>query len=134
MFGNDLFISICGRFIPKWSTSSGPQCRNNHNRNMNIMKKLIIPLTLVLGTIVSEVNAQVVVVRRPVRRVVVAPLPPARMTVVRPLPRVIVTPRPVVVAPDPVIITPKPVIVAPFPVQPLSSTTVVRRKTVIYKP
>ncbi|MGK9118090.1 hypothetical protein [Olivibacter jilunii] len=98
------------------------------------MKKLIIPLTLVLGTIVSEVNAQVVVVRRPVRRVVVAPLPPARMTVVRPLPRVIVTPRPVVVAPAPVIITPKPVIVAPFPVQPLSSTTVVQRKTVIYKP
>lgn len=77
------------------------------------MKKIIIPLALVLGTIASEVNAQTVVFRRPVRRVVVVP--------------------PVVIAPRPVVIIPRPIRVIPTPVSPPPSTTVVRKRTVIHK-
>lgn len=97
------------------------------------MKKITIPLALVLGTIVSEVNAQTVVVRRPIHRVVVAPSPVARVIVVRPLPHVVVTPLPIVIAPRPVIVRPAPLAVQAAPAPSPSSTIVVRKKTVIHK-
>lgn len=98
------------------------------------MKKIIIPLALVLGAIASEVKAQTFVVRSPVRRVVVV-----RPVVIAPRPAVFiprpvrVIPAPVVIAPRPIVVKPAPAVVQAAPVSPPPSTTVVRKKTVIHK-
>lgn len=76
------------------------------------MKKLFILLTMIFGVLANEASAQVVLVRRPVHRVVVV-APPARVAVVMPAPRVVAV-RPIVISPAPIIVyrtAPPPVVV-----------------------
>lgn len=82
------------------------------------MKKIGIPLMIALSMLAMEVKSQIVIVRRPVRRVVVVP-PPVKV-VVRPA-HVVVTTRPVVVRPAPVVVYAKP-----------PQRTVIVKNTVIY--
>lgn len=91
-----------------------------------VMKKLFIPLVLVLGTLASEVKAQVVVVKPAVRRAVVV-RPPVRVVTVTRAPRIVVAPRNVVVTSSPVVVVkPARVVVVPPP-----TAIVVRRKVVV---
>jgi hypothetical protein len=92
------------------------------------MKKIFIPLAVVLSFLATEVKAQTVVIKRPVRRVVVVP-PPARVVVVRPVSRVVIVPTRVIPGPRPIVIKPAPVLVYTAPPQ----STVIVKKTVIYK-
>jgi hypothetical protein len=112
-----------------WPTSQpaaiDPVKRTNKK---NSMKKICIPLVMVLSFLAIEVKAQTVVVTRPVRRVVVVP-PPVRVAVVRPVSRVVVVPTRVVIGPRPVLVRPAPVVVYTTPPQ----RTVIVKKTVIYQ-
>lgn len=77
------------------------------------MKKICIPLAMVLGFLTIEVKAQTVVVTRPVRHIVVAPAP---------VMRVVIRPRPALVRPAPVVVIATP-----------PRRKVIVKKTVIYK-
>ena len=92
------------------------------------MKKLIIPLVMLLAFVTNEVSAQIVVVKRSVRKVVTAP---TRVVVVVPARRVVIAPRAVTIIPQPAYIRPLPVVVcAPIASPP---ATIIVRKTVTYK-
>lgn len=115
---NRPFMFINGFFMVNGIT--GIQRSGQKMNKINSMKKICIPLVMVLCSLAIEVKAQTVVVTRPVRRVVVTP-PPVKVTVVRPT-RVVIAPRTVVVRPAPVVVYTKPL-----------QRTVIVKKTVIYQ-